>query len=81
MIEYAFILLAFASMLLNVFQHIYWSGQVQKLIDKLMSRNYADYSYTKAQAEALPLPSMSKLENNEPDSELETLNQVMTGLI
>lgn len=28
---------------LNIFQSVYWSRQVQKLVDKLMSRNYAEY--------------------------------------
>jgi len=29
---------------LNVFQAVHWSRQVQTLVDKLMSRNYAEYS-------------------------------------
>lgn len=28
---------------LNVFQTIYWSRQVQKLVDKVMSGSYAQY--------------------------------------
>lgn len=28
---------------LNIIQFIFWSRQVQRLIDKLMSRNYAEY--------------------------------------
>lgn len=31
---------------LNVFQMVYWSRQVQKLVDKLMSRNYHEYVQT-----------------------------------
>lgn len=32
--------------LLNVFQLIYWGAQLQKLVDKLMSRNYGEYVQT-----------------------------------
>lgn len=53
-------------LLLNVFQAVYWSRQVQKLIDKLMSRNYAEYvSLTNP-----PLPTVkvkSDLEVDERD--------------
>lgn len=31
------------SLAVNVFQFIFWSRQVQKLVDKVMSRNYAEY--------------------------------------
>ncbi len=81
MIENVLLSLLVVSMLLNVCQTIYWSRQVQKLIDKLMSRNYADYSYTQLQAKAPQLPVASQLEENIPDTDLDTLNQVMTGLI
>lgn len=37
--EYALIALA----ALIVYQQVFWSRQVQKLVDKLMSRNYAEY--------------------------------------
>lgn len=33
---------------LNLFQFIFWSRQVHGLIDKLMSRNYAEYVASKA---------------------------------
>jgi hypothetical protein len=38
MIQLIYILL-----LLNVFQLVFWSRQVQKLVDKLMSRSYFEY--------------------------------------
>lgn len=38
--EYAF----FALIGLNVFQTVYWSWQIHKLINKLMSRDYVQYS-------------------------------------
>lgn len=37
---------------LIVFQQLYWMRQIQKLIDKLMSKNYADY--IQATAPSLP---------------------------
>lgn len=39
---------------LNVFQMVYWSRQVHKLVDKLMSRNYAEY----VQINTPPLPTV-----------------------
>lgn len=32
---------------LNVFQFLFWSVQNQRLVDKLMSRNYAEYDLVK----------------------------------
>jgi hypothetical protein len=29
-----------------VFQQVYWAQQVQKLINKLMSKNYYDYKFS-----------------------------------
>ena len=48
---------------LNVFQHVYWSRQNQKLVDKLMSRNYHEY------VQAQPQPSALKMvaEPEDPD--------------
>lgn len=68
--------------ILNVFQLIYWSRQTQKLIDKLMSRNYAEYEQAKLQKHVLP-----RVDDTESDSEvfmdddLKTLNNTMAGLI
>lgn len=47
--------IAFGLLVLNVFQMVYWSRQVQKLVDKIMSRNYAEY----VQATQPPLPTVS----------------------
>lgn len=44
---------------LNAFQLVYWSRQTHKLVDKLMSRNYAEY----VQAQNPPLPRV-RLDDN-----------------
>lgn len=44
MVELIDVILVLSLIGLNVFQHIFWSRQVQQLVDKLMSRNYAEYS-------------------------------------
>lgn len=33
---------------LNVFQFIFWSVQNQRLVDKLMSRDFAEYNHVKS---------------------------------
>jgi hypothetical protein len=67
---------------LNVFQLIYWSRQVHKLIDKLMSRNYADYQAWANKPEvALPAPQVPlqfSVEND--DEDLQRLNGIMAGI-
>ncbi len=52
---------------LNIFQVVYWSRQVQKLVDKLMSRNYAEYN----QSQIVPTP---RLEVKLPPDDSEDLN-------
>lgn len=37
-------IVTYALLILNVFQFLYWSRQVQKLIDKLMSRSFFEYN-------------------------------------
>jgi hypothetical protein len=44
--------------LLLLFQQAYWSRQVQKLVDKLMSRNYTEYEQAKSQSQPLMAPSI-----------------------
>lgn len=41
---------------LNVFQLIYWSRQVQKLVDKVMSRDYHTYEISKQPFQVPPKP-------------------------
>src|ERR1700743_917258 len=38
--------LSLGLLILNVFQILFWGRQVQVLVDKLMSRNYAEYVQT-----------------------------------
>lgn len=40
------VILVFALLLANIFQVIYWTKLNSQLIDKLMSRNYAEYVQT-----------------------------------
>lgn len=51
---------------LNVYQFFFWSRQVQKLVDKLMSRNYAEY----VQVTKPPLPTVQV----QDDSHIEESN-------
>lgn len=52
------------------FREWYWSRQVHKLIDKLMSRNY--YEYKQAESPNVPLRSKPDPED-EPKEDLGTL--------
>lgn len=40
--------LAWGLMSVIIFQQIFWSIQVHRMVDKLMSRNYHDYEASKA---------------------------------
>lgn len=48
MIEIVYVLLA-----LNVVQLIFWSFQVQKLVDKLMAKNLTEYRTSKTKVQDL----------------------------
>lgn len=74
----AFALMTFVSIGMNVFQQIYWSRQTHKLIDKLMSRSYAEYVQVSKQPvePALVSPTEANLEEVN-DEELEALNKIM----
>lgn len=50
-----------ALILLNVFQFIFWARQVQRLVDKLMSRNYGEYQYGKVMEKDPPAPQQVPL--------------------
>lgn len=60
---------------LNVFQLVYWSRQVHKLVDKIMSRNYAEYVQTNRPT----LPTVSKDDDSfvEESDVLNELNGVL----
>lgn len=65
---------------LNVFQLLFWSIQNRKLIDRLMSRNYAEY----VQAEHLVKASPTEYQTQTPqfieDPELNELNARLGGM-
>ena len=59
---------------MNVYQFWHWSKQIQSLVDKLMSRNYAEYVQTQAIAQP---PSLSvKLPSEEEDEEEAILREL-----
>lgn len=64
--------------LLNVFQLVYWSRLQSRLIDKLMSRNYAEYVQLSkpqpSQGLEVTLPDQSEVEEQDV---LSTLNRML----
>lgn len=59
---------------LNVFQYFFWTWQVHKLIDKMMSRNFAEYiQATKPIGVESP-----KVQLPEDDETLQTLNRMLS---
>ena len=66
----------------NVFQMIYWSRETHKLLDKLMSRNYAEYEQVKNLRRELPHAlTMTEEDQDLQDEDLKSLNNTMAGLI
>ena len=61
---------------LNAFQLLYWSWQTHKLVNKLMSRNYAEYNYVKA-----PLASVPKTQDFESVNQNEEVLQELNAMI
>lgn len=59
---------------LNVVQFFFWAHQVQRLVDKLMSRNYYDYEVSKGlnSQQPQPAPQMPV----EPMDDMRTLNEI-----
>ncbi len=81
MIEWAWLLITALLGALNLFQLVYWSRQVHKLIDKLMSRNYADYVTVQRPAMPdLPQASIFNEQTIDQDKDLAALNNIMVGL-
>lgn len=59
---------------LNVIQMIFWAKQVQRLVDKVMSRNYYDYETSKSisKEKEVPLPRIPM----DPMEDMRTLNEI-----
>lgn len=53
------------------FQQVFWSRQVHKLVDKLMSRSYAEY----VQA-TKPLPAVNRIQTPEEREDLGALQGI-----
>lgn len=70
MIEYLVIGLA----ALNIFQYFFWTWQVHKLIDKIMSRNFAEY----VQATKPLEPDAPKVQLPEDEDILKDLNRMLS---
>lgn len=51
----------------NVFQFLFWSNQNQKLIDKLMSKNFAEYQAVKRKPDVKP--------QKDPEEELAAIEE------
>jgi hypothetical protein len=63
---------------LNVAQAAFWMRQTQKLVDKLMSRNYADYSQSVSYQSRPPTKatSLSNLADDESEPDFRTLEGI-----
>lgn len=57
------------------YQQWFWSKQVQKLIDKVMSRNYAEYAHSNAPPP--PLNREFRMDLNQTE-DLSTLDGILT---
>jgi len=62
--------------ILNVLQFVFWTWQINKLVDKLMSRNYAEYASVTKPVET----SMSsvQLPVKDDDDVLQDLNRMLS---
>lgn len=74
MIELTTIHMIFLALIgLNVVQFFFWAYQVQRLVDKLMSRTY--YDYQTAKVVGIPQPTQVKVEEVIPE-DMRTLNEI-----
>lgn len=58
------------SILMNIYQMMFWSKQNQALVDKVMSRNYAEYSQMTSKPEIKPLQLSPDVSDDEVLGEL-----------
>jgi hypothetical protein len=59
---------------LNIVQFFFWGVQVQRLVDKLMSRNYYDYEVSKGLNHQTPIPKIQ--EETGVMEDMRTLNEI-----
>lgn len=66
-------------LLINVVQGYYWTKEIQKLIDKHMSKNYAEYVASKEYRAVLPRPTLLDAQEEHVHEEeiLSELNQML----
>lgn len=55
---------------LNIFQLVHWSRTTQRLIDKLMSKNYAEYVQSENLKASLPMPKLTDSLSREEENDL-----------
>lgn len=65
---------------LNVFQFLFWSVQNQRLVDKLMSRDYAEYNLVKSGPPPRPEPKVDLESVAEETQILKELNSFVGGV-
>lgn len=65
---------------LNVFQLVFWSRQTGRLIDKLMSRNYAEYKQVEHLAPSPNSQIQQALSPRGDDPVLSELNGMLGGM-
>lgn len=65
---------------LNVFQLVFWSRQTGRLIDKLMSRNYAEYKQVEHLASSPNGQTQQAMSLRGDDPVLSELNGMLGGM-
>lgn len=69
--NYLIALVFISLILLNVFQFVYWSREVQKLIDKLMSGSYVNYVQTNQLAQKSKSDTGLRISKEDLESQIE----------
>lgn len=78
MLEWGIVLIL---VMINAIQTVYWSRMTHKLIDKLMSRNYAEYVQLEKLKSPVPNMRVEVPPEVESDEDLDQLNRTFGGLI
>jgi len=64
---------------LNIWQHWFWSRYSGRLIDKLMSRNYAEYKQVEQSVSSPNVPNSNQEQDPIHDPILDELNGILGG--